>query len=185
MNARLLAILVLFVGFAPVWAQDPTDLDLNLGIEEVPETAADSLKGAVPQEKEIPQLKAAPEAEKPIIIPLRICTSPKAGLLRGFLTGSFIRDRKAFQSPRQLFRCQVSLMIHPHPGKAVFIILPASLHFSTIAQAGQALMIFLSSSSSFIIRCMSHIRYSFIANANTSLNVSHPFLRYIFSSFAE
>lgn len=65
MNARFLAFLVLFLGFAPVFAQDPTDLDLNLGIEEVPETAADSLKGAVPHEKEIPQLKAAPEAEKP------------------------------------------------------------------------------------------------------------------------
>ena len=48
MNARLLAILVLFVSIATVWAQDLTDLDLNLGIEEVPEAAADSQKEEAP-----------------------------------------------------------------------------------------------------------------------------------------
>ncbi|MCR5164915.1 MAG: hypothetical protein K6C40_12915, partial [Thermoguttaceae bacterium] len=64
MNARLLAILILFVSIATVWAQDPTDLDLNLGIEEVPEAAADSQKEVAPQLPAAEEEKKADE-EKP------------------------------------------------------------------------------------------------------------------------
>ena len=49
MNARFLAFLVLFLSFAPVWADEPTDLDLGLEIEVVPEAAADSQKELAPQ----------------------------------------------------------------------------------------------------------------------------------------
>ena len=61
MNARFLAFLVLFLSFAPVWAQDPTDLDLNLGIEEVPEAAADSPKESAPQLPAVEEKKAGEE----------------------------------------------------------------------------------------------------------------------------